>query len=48
VGGKHQTPSTKSKINPNDQNSKSQTKSFWSLDIVILNLFEIWHLGFEI
>jgi fibronectin type 3 domain-containing protein len=45
---KHQIPSTKSQINSNDQFSKFRTKLFWSLEIGICNLFEIWDLRFGI
>jgi len=45
---KHQVPSTKLQIISNYQNSKFQTKSFWSLDIGIWNLFGICDLDFGI
>jgi hypothetical protein len=39
--------STKLQINSNEQNSKFQTKSFWSFGIGAWNLgFGIWDLNF--
>ena len=45
---KHQITNTKSQINPNDQNSKLQTKSFRSFEIDDWNLFGICNLEFGI
>ncbi len=45
---KHQITNTKLQTNSNYQISKFQTRSFWSLEIGICNLFGIWDLGFEI
>jgi hypothetical protein len=38
--------STKYQINSNDQNSKSQ--KFWSFEIGVWSLFEVWNLRFGI
>jgi len=45
---KHQIPSTKFQANSNYQISKFQTRTFWSLEIGIWNLFGIWNLGLGI
>ena len=45
---KHQITNTKSQIISNDQNSKLQTKLFWSFGIGDWSLFGICNLGFGI
>ena len=36
---KHQIPSTKSQINPNESSPKSSNKIIWSFEMGALNLF---------
>jgi len=45
---KHQITNTKFQTNSNYQISKFQTRSFWSLEIGICDLFGIWDLEFGI